>query len=328
MKVYNTYKKFTAIIMLSSLSLIVLGTSLFVQKQKNISSTQAASNTPAKCSCTDPNYCYPDGCSGKVITSDNRFDDGRYKKACSSIDFGWPPDIEVQKYFCSIKQPDSCFDVYTYKDDRLACFIERWFCHPSLCEGSSGKGDCGKYWRLPDGWTSYGCVKGPDNDHLSPIWENLPPNLPNGQAQQPTATPIPPTQPPTNPPTAVPTSKPNEPTYTPAPTSAQNNPTPTASALRPTIIPTQSNAPAIILTPTSTPIKFQAPNVKFDYPKEIAKRVINPENISFLNSKTEKALKLPSDIFDSIIALDNQLENYANGIVQLSINKFNEFLGQ
>lgn len=309
MKVHNTYKKLMVIILLVSLSLIVVTTSLLVQNQKNSSKAQAASNTPEKCNCNDPNYCYPDGCSGKPMTSDNRYDDDRYKKACGSIDFGWPPDIEVQKYFCSIKQPASCFDVYKYKDDRLACFMERWFCHPSLCAGSSGNGDCGKYWRLPEGFTGYGCVKGPDNNNLSLVWGNLPPNLPNGQAQQPTTTPIIPTQLPTEIPTAIPTEKPNQPTSTPAPTSSPipTNQQPTNVA---DIDPSYNSPPPNPPIPTNTPYKF--PTIEIKSPKELAREVINPENIQKLERSTEKVLDAPKEGLDMIKKADQILERTAN----------------
>ena len=56
--------------------------------------------------------------------------------------------------------PSCCEDIYKYKDDRLCCFQERWTCHPSLCEGATGNGDCGKYWHLPPEFPNqYGCVK-------------------------------------------------------------------------------------------------------------------------------------------------------------------------
>jgi len=325
MKVHNTYKKFMAIIVLSSLSLIVLGTSLFVQKQKNISSTQATSG----CFCNDQDKCYPDGCTRKPIKSDGTIDYGRCAQAGGNAPYGQAYDtnsVEANRYFC-LQQPPCCAEMFRRNDPEACCWPEKGYCYETYCTAETTvNNNCGWYWKFHDNATpnGYGCMKGESPSTMQPVF-GLPATAEGGQ---PTATPTPPTQPPTNPPTAVPTSKPNEPTYTPSPTSTQNNPTPTTSALRPTIAPTRSNAPAIILTPTSTPIKFRAPNIEFVSPKEIAKRVINPENIMFLNSKTEKALKLPSDIFDSIIALDNQLENYVNGIIQLSINKFNEFLGQ
>ncbi len=279
-------------------------------------STQAAANTPAKCNCTDPNNCYPDGCSGKPKTPDNKLDSDRYDQVCKNINFGWPPDIEVQKYFCSIKQPDSCFDVYQYKDDRYACFMERWFCHPSLCEGAGGNGDCGKYWRLPDGWTSYGCVKGPDNNHLTPIW-GLPPNLPGGQQPtnppQATNTPIPtntsiPRQP-TNtpvPPNPTHTTAPNQPTNTPPPT---NTPVPNA----PTNVPT--NAAPIAAPSGNQPIGInpQEPTVtneplNVDIMPDLPSK---QEVVASLEKTTAKPLAVVNTSYDVVVSADKQLESFA-----------------
>lgn len=285
MRIITKYRKVVPIVFLL-FSIFIIGILILAQNKRNIINTQAANNTPARCNCTDSNNCYPDGCSGKPKTSSNTLDDGRYDQVCRNIDFGWPPDIEVQKYFCSIRQPDSCFDVSLYKDDRYACFMERWFCHPSLCEGAGGNGDCGKYWHLPEGWTAYGCVKGPDNDHLTPVWGNLPPNLPIGQQSTPTP------------------QSASTPTITPTPTMSVVTPTVT---ITPVPIATTTSAPTPTITPTPLITVFVTPAPQ--------QTTFIPKGIVFIFNKQRLPL---DDIQLSLISMHNnsivQVVHYTNNL--------------
>lgn len=317
-----------SIIAISFLTLMVI----FVTSRKNQVTiiSQAQSNIPAKCNCTDPNICYSDGCSGKPKTPDNKLDSNRYDQVCKNINFGWPPDIEVQKYFCSIKQPDSCFDINKYKDDRYACFMERWFCHPSLCAGAGGKGDCGKYWHLPDGWTSYGCVQGPDNNHLTPVWGNLPPGLPGDQVT-PTNTP----RPAVVTPTPLPTRRPTIATPTKIPTPTMPNqvtagtwPTRTIQIPSPTLQPSQETIPPVVIptipkqtsnSPLPTdivlpPKVFVIPTFKINFSNKI--KAIKESGAETVNASS-KILDLPTAIFQQILNLDSLLKNKIDSLFRI-----------
>jgi len=287
---------------------LVVFTSQTASETTTSVSTHATSNIPAKCNCTNPNDCYPDGCSGKPKTLDNKLDSDRYDRVCKKLDFGWPPTLEVQNYFCSIRQPDSCFDIYKYKDDRYACFMERWFCHPSLCEGAGGNGDCGKYWHLPNGWTSYGCVKGPDNDHLTPIWGPLPPNLPG--EQQPTNTPVVATNTPM-PLVATNTPVPPQPTHTNVPNAPTNTPPPTNTPIP--NMPTQQ--PVAQQPPTAQPIGInpQTTNVP-QKPQQINLLPPFPNKqdiVRSLDVTTAKPLAVVNTSYNEVISVDKQIEALA-----------------
>ncbi|MDP4011314.1 MAG: hypothetical protein Q8P72_03750 [Candidatus Roizmanbacteria bacterium] len=322
MRLHDEHKKLIIVVVFGLISFSVVGMGSLIQQQKNAQNAQAAGNTPAKCNCTDPNNCYPDGCSGKPKTPDNKLDGDRYDQVCKNINFGWPPDLEVQDYFCSIRQPDSCFDVRKYKDDRYACFMERWFCHPSLCEGAGGNGDCGKYWHLPPEFpNAYGCVKLGANGQTVPLWGDLPPNLPGGGGQQPTNTPqpqataTPQPQPTSTVPPNQPTStvEPNQPTSTPAlmysPIPTTRQPTSTTN-IEPSYNPPPTNPPL----PTNTPYIF--PTIDVKSPKELAREVINPESIQKLERSTEKVLNTPKEGLNTIKQADQTLERTAHSWIE------------
>lgn len=144
---------------------------------------------------------------------------------------------------------------------------------------------------------------------------------------QPTSTPRPnqPTNPPgtqpTNPPIA---NNPNAtwtpvPTWTPAPTwtttpNNPNNPTPTSgSTFLPPWFPGNSGnepqqADNIQPAPTSEPIEIKSP-------KELAREVVNPENIQKLDRATEKPLTVAKDSFDTVKKYDRKLESAVEGWV-------------
>lgn len=243
--------------------LIGLSLSVFFFTDTTRLSRKTEAAAPSDCRCDNSDVCYPDGCSRKPKTSSNTFDDTRYDNVCSQYDLGYPPSESVFRYLCGERQPDCCFDVYNYKESRFCCWQERYLCHPSLCEGSSGGSGCGWWWgpgydsrtgkylsETPEG---YGCVIG-DHNNLQAKY-GIPPNLPNAatatpRPATPTRTPTqrPPTNTPTRPasnPTATPTTPPGVPTNTPVP----GNPTATPTT-RPGV-PTNTPPPGV--NPTSTP---------------------------------------------------------------------------
>lgn len=265
--------------------------SILLRKEKVIFKSKAADNLPSVCNCTDPDNCYPDGCSGKVINENNTFDDSRYDQVCKNINFGWPPAIDLQKHFCSIRQPDCCADVYKYKDDRFCCFVERWFCHPSLCVGVSGNGDCGKYWNVPDEYKnnpgSYGCIQWTDPNAKTPFW-GLPPGLPEGaQPTVPVPTAIPIIYPTSPPPQDIP------------PTEYIPPPEPTTF-----VIPPPQDLPLPQVTPQTDKPLFSLPS--FILPTiETAKIKMNVKNTII---KSEKVSQIPSDAASTIIQWDKSFE--------------------
>jgi|GEM_PF-3595528 len=310
-----------------SISLLVLGalagivsmtSSLTANRdEKRAVSTQASS----LCKCDNADKCYPDGCSRKPKTEQNTYIEARYDNVCgdSSIDPGYRMSDALILNFCSQQQPACCFDVYKYKDSRLCCWQERYACHPSLCEGSSGGEGCGWYWYLHGITGPYGCVTSDANGQPQPMW-GLPPGLPN--SQQPTNTPAPII--PTN--TVAPAA-----TITPNPQST-NKPTsapviPTQAAGQPTIIPTSvqvtQNNPqptiGMVLEPSATP-RLTLPPIEIKTPQEIAHEIINPESVSKLSEKTDKPLNAVKNGFNNMKQYDQKLESIINEyIFQLRI---------
>lgn len=306
-----TKNKIAAIVVFGFFFLFVVFASMLVNKYRHTSNAKASSF----CQCTDPEVCYPDGCSRKPKTNDNQFDEGRYDSVCSQFDPGYRISDELLVHFCSSRQPDCCFDIYKYKDTRLCCFQERWTCHPSLCAGASGSSGCGKYWSLPGDWSTYGCVKSQGGQTV-PAW-GLPQGLPIGNPTnppitQPTNTQAPP--PPTN--TIIPTNPSIQPpsvTNTPSvqipatqyPTNTQVTPTTyTPSQLTETPSPTYFVNPTIAAIPT--------PTTKPKTAKEIASNFINPNNINVLNEYTKKPLNAPIEGYEALRNIDRSLESFVN----------------
>ena len=327
MRVHESRKKIIVIVFFGIVSIAAVTTGLLIQNNRNVSSSQASSI----CNCTDENVCYPSGCSRKPKTEDNRFDEARYDSVCKQFDPGYRMSDERIEFYCSQQQPDCCFDIYRYKDDRLCCFQERWTCHPSLCEGAGGNGDCGKYWSLPRDWNAYGCVKKGADGSKIPAW-GLPPGLP-GTA--PTSTPPPtattqPTATPTTVPQATATPRPaNTSTPSPSPTvlispnatqgptvttvaqstSAPQAPSPTAQtqAQQPTPTTVQSQNTDTVLPP------FELP--KFVPPKIAIKDIAKPENIEKVNEVTDPPLTAIKDTFITVQRYDQRLEIFVERYV-------------
>ncbi len=316
-------------------SISVVSTGVLIQNNQNTTNTEASSY----CKCDNNDVCYPDGCSRKPKSDNNTFDEGRYNQVCndSKYDPGYRMSDGLIQHFCSEQQPSCCFDIYKYKDDRLCCFQERWTCHPSLCEGASGNGDCGKYWGLPNDWDAYGCVKKDSNGDKVPYW-GLPPGLPNGNQSQPTSTP----QPPTATKIPTPTIQPQNPQNTPIPTQINNNGQsntsgitniPVASPTRITAEPTQSgdsfafdfqndtntdnnensntnqsdqqNQPST----NNNSISLHMPQIELKSPKQILHEVITVETVEKVNQITDPPLSAAKTTFVTVKSYDQKLES-------------------
>ncbi len=331
-------KEIGLLVLFLVISLAVISAGILIQNNQNTTRTEASSY----CKCDDNDKCYPDGCSRKPKTDDNTFSESRYDNVCgdSSLDPGYRMPDGLIQHFCSEQQPSCCFDIYKYKDDRLCCFQERWTCHPSLCEGASGNGDCGKYWHLPNnGWKAYGCVKeGSDGDEI-PYW-GLPPGLPGGsghQAQNPTNTP----QPPTATRIPSPTERPQNTQNTPVPTQPSNNggrpsgithiPVSSPTPIRPTQkadpspsnLDTQGNGNSgfqVDTAPnqhaqnqqsanTNNPNQVNIPQIEFTSPQQILKEAVTVETIAQIDRVTEKPLGIAKDTFVTVKTYDQKLES-------------------
>lgn len=328
-------------------SISVISTGVLIQQNQNTTNTEASSY----CKCDDNDKCYPDGCSRKPKTSDNKFDEGRYDSVCgdSGLDPGYRMSDGLIQHFCSEQQPSCCFDIYKYKDDRLCCFQERWTCHPSLCKGASGNGDCGKYWGLPSGWDAYGCVKKDSNGDKVPYW-GLPPGLPGESNSTPTSTPKPPTSaPPTATKIPTPTKQTQTPQNTAVPTQPQGNnndgqsntsgltrfpvASPTSTAIQPTRSGnsfaldfqddsnnpnsqdnSQNNQPNDTAdqnqpASNSNQDNFEMPQIALKSPKQVLQEAITVERIEQVNKATEKPLSVAKTSFVTIKSYDQKLEN-------------------
>ncbi len=314
------------IILISFLTLMVI----FVTSRKNQATiiSRAQSNIPAKCNCTDPTMCSPDGCSRVPKSSSNTFDEDRYDNVCNKFDPGYRMPDAIIQYYCSVQQPSCCEDIYKYKDDRLCCFQERWTCHPSLCEGATGNGDCGKYWHLPPEFPNqYGCVKLGANGQPEGVW-GTPPGLPGNQVK-PTNTPR------ANRPTPTPTRRPTIATPTKIPTPTMPNqvptgtwPTRTIQTPTPTLQPPQETVPPVVI-PTIPKQTFDSPlSTDIILPPKVL--VIPAFKINFSNkikaikesgsvtvNASSKILDLPTAIFQQIINIDNLLKNKIDSLLRI-----------
>jgi hypothetical protein len=275
------------------------------------------------CSCNDSSKCYSDGCSRKPKTAQNTFDEGRYDSVCAgNPPFTFPGGVS-DKYFCSEHQPDCCFDLKKYHDNRLCCWQERFYCHPSLCNGTSNQ--CGWYWDWHSQYAGYqyACVMENSPTDLPPAWP-LPPNL--GGVTQPS---------PTKAPTAVPTQRPQPTTIlqqpttyhspTPAPTTvvgttnpqATHTPIPTSPPANTTPMTINGNNPYQINSPTSyqisNPFSFHLPTL----PTIDTTPLKNSVKIGVIRSA--RFLDLFSFAFNQITSLDKKLENSINHILPLSL---------
>ncbi len=299
-------------------AIVIFSISQFTSEQANFFTTSSkAAETVPECRCTDDDVCYPDGCSRKPKTSNNTFDEARYDAVCKQFDPGYRMPDRLIQFYCSVHQPDCCFDIYKYKDSRLCCWQERYICHPSLCEGSSGGDGCGKYWGLPGGWDSYGCVQRGSDGEKEPVW-GLPPGLPAGS--QPTNTPVPPTNTP-RPPTSTPrptttsptaTTRPSQPTATLRP----NQPTPTTkpgTTNQPTVPPgqptntispanpntTSTPAPTWTITPNNPYDPQPTESSPFSLPFFGRKEPVNPSDPQQVSEPIE--IKSPKELAREVV---------------------------
>ena len=234
-----------------------IGITSVVLNGKTSARNTTAAEASEVCKCTDDDVCYPDGCSRKPKSDNNTFDEARYDDVCKQFDPGYRMPEPLFQHYCAVRQPDCCFDIYKYKESRLCCWQERYVCHPSLCEGSSGGDGCGKYWGVPrDDWNDYGCVKRDSNnrDEIIPKY-GVAPGLPGGGGgTNPTATPQP---------TSIPQN-----TATPQPATATATPAPNQQTTStPVPNPTQTNNNSQsgitrfpIVPPTATPTRILSNN--------------------------------------------------------------------
>lgn len=202
-------------------------------KTTNLLSRAEGINT---CRCTDPNKCFPDGCS-----RDNK----KAPDVCPENDLG--PNMPAENNYLCYVPPDCCTAMVAEDNAYRCCWVERGFCRKEQCAKLSGKwARCGWYWDDHTG-EGYGCSR-----------VNVPPiGVPTNPPQ------------PTNPPVIVPTDIPVEPTIPPeitdTPVPVVINPSPTLyirptnppSYIRPTLPPiiiTFQPAPTSLPTPTSPPV--------------------------------------------------------------------------
>ncbi|KKQ38891.1 MAG: hypothetical protein US54_C0001G0016 [Candidatus Roizmanbacteria bacterium GW2011_GWA2_37_7] len=216
--------------------------------------------------------------------------------------------------YCSGNIPLCCYKLEQTKNPEDCTWPERGYCLPSQCQGV-GEG-CGN--AIITWCTSIDhCVSDANNIPYIPLDNRL-----SGQSgtrisptnpPQPTSTPQPPTNPPiaTNPPQPpTSTTQPNQPT-TPVGTSPTNKPRPTNQS-QPTITPSyppHNETPYQPPQPTNTPFLF--PTIKFKTPKELAREVINPENIQKLNDTTKAPLEAPEKAVHFIKNIDTAIEQAA-----------------
>lgn len=177
----KNYKKLVLLPILLSLFITLL---FIFSMDKYISISFAQEKYPSSCNCTNENkkgddICY-DQCSRKVHPVNGSYDEAESKRSCTNEtapfwgEVKTAPSEELQKYFCSIKQPTCCQYMKKYGDNRFCCFQERFFCHPSLCieDGKGGyKDQCGLYWLFKQDMTNrpegYGCMKIKDGQMVS-----------------------------------------------------------------------------------------------------------------------------------------------------------------
>ncbi|MCL4374621.1 hypothetical protein M1523_02030 [Patescibacteria group bacterium] len=267
------------------------------------------------CFCGANSSCYSDGCTRKTIKGDGSIDynlcgsagcGGAYSACYQATDVEY---TEVGKYFCT-QQPPCCKDMVERNDPEACCWPERGFCHPYFCAQVSRPEKCGWYWTFHDGMTNreqgYGCMKGPDANHLTPNF-GLPPGVP-GAGQ--------PTTPPTTAPTATPTKTAvatTAPTHSPITTSSPTVKPGTAS-------PNPTNRPAMTIptgavadqntTQTNDHIAINNPLQNFVI--KLPQSQIIKERMKIAAVSSAKILDLPGYLAGKIINLDRQLENFIN----------------
>lgn len=221
--------------------------------------------------------------------------------------------------YCSGNIPLCCYKLEKSKNSEDCNWPERAYCLPSQCEGVGD--NCGysiKVWCKNDN-----CVDSADEIPYIPLENRLAGiNAPAENTPAPTNTPLPR---PTNTPVPVATN-------TPVPV-ATNTPMP-AEVVQPTNTPIlvgQTNFPTNVNTVSPTQEEVNYPTitqatkpddnskerlVQIESPKEIARKIINPKNISNLDQKTQKPLNMARETFESVETIDSKIESFFNRIWQ------------
>jgi len=252
-------------------------------------------------------------CGGKSY-SDVEHMDWRSKAECWVEDYFGGSRCAA---YCSGNIPLCCYKLEQTKNPEDCTWPERGYCLPSQCQGVGER--CGK--AIITWCTSIDhCVSDANNIPYIPLDNRL-----SGQPgtrispthpPQPTATPKPPThtpipQQPTNTPFPTETLKPEEPTnpYIPPTATHTQQPVATAFPTNPPFIPRETTV-QIIQIPTSMPTLPRS-KIEIKTPKEMARKVINPENIQKLNEKTEIVLEAPKKGIAIIKNVDTRIEQTA-----------------
>lgn len=224
---------------------------------------------------------------------------------------------------CAGYVPVCCYEVARTGDfTKCIGYWERLWCTKSQCDEARSNGasdsQCGGSCQCGHAHSSY-CG---ENAQAIPIAQRLggqPTNTPQPQAtatpQPPTIT-IPPNQPTSTPTPIMPTTTPQA-THTLVPTHQQPTSRPLETqrpiySANPT--PTSYQPPQTQVDPTQTPTP--KPTIHIKSPKELAREVINPQNIQKLNNGTEKVLDAPKEGLITIKQTDTKLETLAHSFFQ------------
>ena len=322
MKLHEDHKKLIIVVFFGIISFLAVGTGSIIQKQRNTSNTEASSTNFDRY-CKDGVYYVQK--EGRRISCGRAPNcGGRSYESVEGMDWRSNAECWVEDYYggsrcnayCAGNIPLCCYKLAQSKNAEDCTWPERGYCLPSQCEGVGE--NCGG--PISTWCTSVdNCVSNINNiPYISlerrlsgqNVTQTQPTNTPQPQAtstvapNQPTSTTTP-----TNPPQPTSTVPPNQPTSTPAPI---NSPIPTdqqpttATNTQTSYNPQPTNPPL----PTNTPYQF--PTIEIKSPKELAREVINPQNIQKLNSSTEKVFNTPKEGLNAIKQADLKLEHTAN----------------
>ncbi len=320
MKLHEDHKKLIIVVFFGIISFSVIGMGSLIKQQRNTSNTEASS-TNFDQYCQDGVYYVQK--EGRRISCGRAPNCGGWSyDSTEQIEFRSKAECWVEDYFggsrcnayCAGNVPLCCYKLALTKNLEDCVWTERYYCHPSQCQGVGG--GCGQNIQA---W----CI---NSDHCYNNVSDMPylslENRLSGQSQpQPTNTPQPQATA-TPQPQATSTVAPNQPTSTVPPNQPTstlapiNSPIPTnqqptsAANIKPSYNPQPTNPPL----PTNTPYKF--PTIEIKSPKELAREVINPESIQKLERGTEKVFDAPIDGLNTIKQADQKLEYTANAWIE------------
>jgi len=321
MKLHEDHKKLIIVIFFGIVSFMAVGTSSFIQRQRNISNSEASSISLEQY-CHDGFYVIPGedicsrapNCGGFGYDELNNADKMPNPQKCMGDGASGREGKGCAGYV-----PACCYEVARTGDfTKCIGYWERLWCTKSQCDEARSNGatdsQCGGSCQCSHAHATY-CGEGA---LPIPIAQRLGSNVPsNTQAPQATPTTKPQDTIAPRPPTA--TLKPNQPTpttgskptLTPISTNQPTQPRPQETRyIEPSYIPPATNIPI----PTNTPYQF--PTIEIKSPKELAREVINPENIQKLNKGTEKTLNAPKEGLEIVKQADQKLEHTANSWIE------------